>query len=310
MISPTMMRTVKVKGVTTHGIIYNGNYYFTDIEVYSDGLINCWDMVDLKQFKNKLKTDWVVVEISNHQRLYIHHVGYVEITEGNWKYNKRSYNKYITSIVKSLNPRMENIFNCHNRDIEIRNGIRYTWPPRGEPKPLWIDTSDHVFPKEVCGDSRYAICKYENVNYLVSVHLFENDIVRIVGLPHDKEMTFNELLGSFENGSFFTIPKQGEKFVVSEIGEFVVGEDSRFIDLNDVKLELQDEYNRIQGKHSIVTICAKAFEEYENNPNSENLEKLRVSYEVIPQHLRCYCGDMDRRDTMIRRALYGDECVE
>jgi len=52
----SICRTKEIRGYEFPGIIHNGSYFLTDLQVFADGLINCWEMVDLPMFK-KLVAD-------------------------------------------------------------------------------------------------------------------------------------------------------------------------------------------------------------------------------------------------------------
>ncbi len=49
-----------VAGVYLQAFIKNGNHYFvTEIKIYKDGMIDCWGLVDLEGFKQKVRSGWV-----------------------------------------------------------------------------------------------------------------------------------------------------------------------------------------------------------------------------------------------------------
>ncbi|QKW23402.1 NADAR family protein [Kitasatospora sp. NA04385] len=51
---------VRVPGTWRHAFIRNGGHYFlTDLFVYADGLIDCWGLVTVEEFEEKLRTGWV-----------------------------------------------------------------------------------------------------------------------------------------------------------------------------------------------------------------------------------------------------------
>ena len=45
-------------------------------------------------------------------------------------------------------------------------------------------------------------------------------------------------------------------------------------------------------------------------PMADNKEKLRISYERVPDHHKMYVGDMDIKDTQVRMILYGKQEIE
>ena len=54
---------VEIPGTWLNAFIHNGNYFLTEIRIYKDGKIDCWELVDLEGFKTKLKTGWVVTSL-------------------------------------------------------------------------------------------------------------------------------------------------------------------------------------------------------------------------------------------------------
>jgi hypothetical protein len=50
-------RSKIVEGTSIPGIIRNGGqYFYIGVDIYEDGMINCWELVDLKGLKNKIET--------------------------------------------------------------------------------------------------------------------------------------------------------------------------------------------------------------------------------------------------------------
>ncbi|MFF9854281.1 NADAR family protein [Streptomyces litmocidini] len=51
---------VRIPGTWRHTFIRNGGHYFlTDLFIYADGLIDCWGLVTVEEFEEKLRTGWV-----------------------------------------------------------------------------------------------------------------------------------------------------------------------------------------------------------------------------------------------------------
>jgi len=65
----------RVDGVTRPVFIRNGgNYYLTDLEIYADGSIFCWEWVDLAGLKAKLASGWVATSLEAGARASAHHL--------------------------------------------------------------------------------------------------------------------------------------------------------------------------------------------------------------------------------------------
>ncbi|MFJ8011020.1 NADAR family protein [Streptomyces sp. NPDC096339] len=51
---------VRIPGTWRHAFIRNGSTHFlTDLVIYADGLIDCWGLVTVEEFEEKLRTGWV-----------------------------------------------------------------------------------------------------------------------------------------------------------------------------------------------------------------------------------------------------------
>lgn len=62
--------------MTRHAFIRNGkDYFLTDLLIYADGSIWCWEWVDLDGLRDKLASGWVATSFETGARASAHHVG-------------------------------------------------------------------------------------------------------------------------------------------------------------------------------------------------------------------------------------------
>ncbi|MFI6728446.1 NADAR family protein [Streptomyces sp. R-74717] len=55
---------VRIPGTWRHAFICNGGSYFlTDLFIYADGLIDCWGLVTVEEFQEKLRSGWVATSL-------------------------------------------------------------------------------------------------------------------------------------------------------------------------------------------------------------------------------------------------------
>ncbi|MGW7361369.1 NADAR family protein [Streptomyces sp. NPDC054802] len=55
---------VRIPGTWRHAFICNGGQYFlTDLFVFADGLVDCWGLVTLDEFEEKLRSGWVATSL-------------------------------------------------------------------------------------------------------------------------------------------------------------------------------------------------------------------------------------------------------
>jgi hypothetical protein len=55
----------RIEGTWRPAFIKNGDTYFlTDLKIYADGLIDCWGLVDIDGFREKVRSGWVATSLS------------------------------------------------------------------------------------------------------------------------------------------------------------------------------------------------------------------------------------------------------
>jgi len=65
----------RIEGITRPVFIRNGrDYFLTDLEIYADGSIFCWEWVDLAGLKAKLASGWVATSFEPGARASAHHL--------------------------------------------------------------------------------------------------------------------------------------------------------------------------------------------------------------------------------------------
>ncbi|MFI1824937.1 NADAR family protein [Streptomyces sp. NPDC020412] len=59
----------RIPGTWRHVFIRNGgDYYLTDLTIYADGLVDCWELVTLAEFERKLASGWVATTLEGGAR--------------------------------------------------------------------------------------------------------------------------------------------------------------------------------------------------------------------------------------------------
>src|SRR5688572_28447570 len=130
MIKPTtkIYKKQTIEGYSIPAFIKNGNHFFVDLEVYENGRVNCWNFEDFEHFKKDVNRNWVDLSIPDNNQISIHGLGDWIIDNGNWLFNKETFIEYVQSLIKELNPNLENIYKYNQKKIngvtigENRNG--------------------------------------------------------------------------------------------------------------------------------------------------------------------------------------------
>lgn len=302
----TITRTEVIEGFSIPGIIHNMQYYFTDLQVYSDGLISCWEMVDLSMFKDKLNEGWVVTSIPDGEAISIFSLGHWNIEQGEWKHTKESLYNYVYSLVKQLNPKLENLHNYHGDSSKMVDKVNVAKHIIPRPKPYHFDDPKSFFPKRINGEKFHFFYRNEdNKTYLAELSIYKSGNIEITNLPKKKIYKFEDLNKLIESEALTTDLKTGEIVTILNLGSFKVVSGSGI----DIKLkmnELTDKFNELNGRENSINKCVRIFDEYKQNPTKKLRDELKYAYEAVPEHQRIFVGTMDTKDYEVRQIIYGD----
>ncbi|MFE9440102.1 NADAR family protein [Streptomyces sp. NPDC006602] len=80
-ITHRMADGIRVTGTWRPVFIRNGDYFLTDLFIYADGLVDCWGLVTLEQFEEKLRCGWVATELPDGARASGHELAAWKFSE-------------------------------------------------------------------------------------------------------------------------------------------------------------------------------------------------------------------------------------
>jgi len=302
----TITRTEVLEGFSVPGIIHNMQYHFTDLQVYSDGLISCWEMVDLHIFKDKLNKGWVVTSIPDGEAISIFNLGNWKIQQGKWLHTKETLYEFVFSLVKRLNPTLENLHNYNGNNSKMvgkANVAKHFIP---DPKPYHFDDPNSFFPKKISGEKFHFFYRSDDTKtYLAELSLYKSGHIELSNLPTNKIFKFEELNELTEKGILATELKVGESVTILNLGSFKIASGSG-VDVKFKINELTDKFNELNGRENSIAKCARIFDEYKENPTKKLRDELKVAYEAVPTHQRIFVGTMDTKDYEVRQVIYGD----
>lgn len=302
----TITRTEILEGFSIPGIIHNMQYHFTDLQVYSDGLISCWEMVDLSMFKDKLNKGWVVTSIPDGEAISIFSLGHWKIEKGEWQHTKETLYDYVHSLVKRLNPTLENLHNYNGNNSKMvgkANVAKHFIPT---PKPYYFDDPKSFFPNRINGEKFHFFYRNDDhKTYLAELSIYKSGNIEITNLPKKKIYKFEDLNDLTKNGILITDLKIGETVSILNLGSFKVVSGSG-VDIKSKLNELTDKFNELNGRENSIAKCARIFDEYKQNPTKKLRDELREAYEEVPEHQRIFVGTMDTKDYEVRQVIYGD----
>ncbi len=303
-------RTKEIRGYAFPGVIHNDSYFLSDLKVFADGLIDCWGMVVLPLFKGKLDSDWVVTSIPDGKPLDIQHLGSLLFSDAAWTHTNESLCLFIEEIIADLNPRMENLYNCHDRETEKVGRIRCATVSTGNPRP-WKPIGS-IAPIMIgrFGRSLQHFRVSEDQLFLTTIQLFDDDKVVIFGTGDPITMEFSEFAAELRDPNCFRLPNSGDRVTIEHLVTFTVDNWRWCINSQSIEEEFHDIHNQIQGRPGSIQLCCNAFADYLTEQSKDNFKQLKEKYEAVPEHLRKYCGDMDSQDIPIRMVLYGKDEID
>jgi predicted NAD-dependent protein-ADP-ribosyltransferase YbiA (DUF1768 family) len=115
----------QIEGTTRPIFIRNGDTYFlTDLRVYADGAIWCWEPVDLAGLREKLRTGWVATSLPPGARASAHHLASWRFSEPQMWVTAEEILGEVADDIDTLNGRPDSTARCHRalaRYLESRS---------------------------------------------------------------------------------------------------------------------------------------------------------------------------------------------
>jgi hypothetical protein len=292
----------KAYGRSISLFINNVQCHLTTVDVYEDGAINCWGFVDRELFKSKVQARWVVPRPKVGQNLSVHNFGFTGMADGCWLHSPESIVAKVESILRMLNPDMLNLVDMQGSATELRGKVHYAKMGLTDKKPWRLEA---VSQHQILADSVPILRRlnHELGFELTKLFAYADGLVQLgtSGPPFgvaDLDAMFGsgEIANTVEANTLVALPGLGHFRTTQRFGG--VSNHDRFAEVNDM-------IDVLQGRPSLLTRCRGALASYKQEPSAQAKEALRSAYQAVPTHLRLYCGDMDTRDTEIRRILYG-----
>lgn len=304
-------RTRILEGKYINAIINNGGSFFLiDLPVYEDGVIDCWENVDLEQLKIKINEGWLSTNAPNKERISKHHLAGWEIESAKWYYTKENYYDFLVSIVKTMNPNLDNLFKSNGNSSKVIGNTNYSTSTYSSGQVIRKDHQNNVSFKEYKGKrEHYLFKKSEGVYWLCNFNIYSDSSILIDGIDEPKYLkTKSELDKLIKDNLLATKIPDHSTILIKDLGEVKISKTLYGAELNDKLSEIDDIINQLNGKPTTSDECSRIYEEYNKNPTKDNKEKLKLAYEKIPRHLRVYIlGDMDSKDWPIRNIIYEKE---
>ncbi|MEK3878390.1 DUF7638 domain-containing protein [Paenibacillus sp. FSL M7-0420] len=299
------IRRIKtVEGTSIPGIIHNGgSYFYINVDVYEDGMVNCWELTDLKGLSGKINSGWLTPAVPSGKQLSIHGLGAYTVESAKWIYNEAGYYQHVKDTVARLNPELTNIYDISLSEQQRNEARRIALSPTAT--EFYVNSE--MFYQTTEGKSIHLFMKYSGAVYLVDVVIYKDGKVAVYNLPAEAEYTLEELDELVADKTFFTTMDTPVKVQILQLGEVTLGASLYSADAEEKLKELHNLHKQLNGEQTAHEACRAAYYAYLENPSEYYREQLRIKYELVPEHERMYLGDMDTKDWDYQRILYHPE---
>lgn len=305
---PRTYRTKVIEGASIPGIIRNGTHFFVDLEVYEDGRVECWNFEDFEHFKRDVERGWVAVNVPNGEEIAIHSLGSWIVSDGSWNYNKDSFIEYVWSVVKQLNPQLDNIYRYSKKRV---NGILIGESGTGRIYKEKKRIPNDPFPEKVIGTGINLFLKDTKEEYhLVRFDVYDKESIWVNRFDKPFEITLTQFEQMISEEKILSRLPLGAQVNIFGLGVFRTKEEKYSVKVSEKLLEVKDTIRMLNGEPSTIELCREIYQKYMSTPTETLKEELKEAYENIPEHERVFVGDMDVKDTAVRMIIYGEQEIE
>lgn len=289
------------RGLAVPAFIHNRQYFHAPLQIYEDGLIDCWGTVDFEIFRRKLKNGWIVTGAPVGTQISFHNLGAANVRACDWQYTPADLVKRVEAAIDLLNPTRTGLINMNGEETEMRGKARcYKFGlPNGRPYRIDADRN------EVMADSIPLLMREGSEFHFKQWFIYADGLSR-VGLTGTLS-SLGDVAARLGKNDLCTSAPDGARIIVEGLGSFESDKSFWHVKPEERVREAHDLLYQLRGGQGYIHKCMNCFQEYESDPSSENRDRLRSAYEAVPEHLRLYCGTMDSKDWPIRRILYGEE---
>ncbi len=292
-----------VEGTRVPGIIHNDHHFYVSIEVYEDGMVNCWELVDLAGLKEKLNRGRVTPQVPEGEALSIHGLGAYRLQSAQWDYDEAGYLAHIEHTVQLLNPGMTNLYTiseAERRRQEERRVVNFA-----QASEFYV--KEELFYQTAQGAGFTMFLKHQGKNYAANVVVYKDGRVTCYTPKFELNVKMDEVEALFKKGTLFTCFKKPTEIIFEELGVLVFDEVLYSTSPKEKYKELADAYRKLNGAKTSLEKCREAYYTYLENPSEFARARLKELYEWVPEHERMYLGDMDNRDEDYVRIIYYPE---
>ena len=277
--------------------IHNGTYFYTQLVVFEDGVVDCWDGLDLPLFRKKLGTGWIAADVPRGGSISVHGLGYATIDGTEPLFPIGELEPRVMEAVRSWNPELRGLIDLHGEATELRGKVRHAKLPILDGDP---------FPRDgggapVAGAQVPIVLADAGELRLTRWFVYADGRARLG--PEGALVAFDDTVEQIASGRARTQLPDDRWVALDGLGRARLRDGYWGVELAERIKEQTDNLRALRTGENTRGECMLRWQAFERDPSPENRELLRTAYLAVPKHLRVYCGDMDSKDYPIRRAL-------
>lgn len=95
----------RIDGVFAMAFIHNFDYHLTHISIYKDGMVDCWGLVTFEQFKEKVRSGWVVTQPPPDAKVSVSFLAGFTATNASYWIDPEEFIREVADEIDALNGR-------------------------------------------------------------------------------------------------------------------------------------------------------------------------------------------------------------
>lgn len=102
----------RVDGVFAMAFIHNFHYHLTHISIYKDGMVDCWGLVTFEEFKEKVRSGWVVTQPPPGAEVSVSFLGRFKAADASFWVDPEEFIREVADEIEELNGRSSSWQKC------------------------------------------------------------------------------------------------------------------------------------------------------------------------------------------------------
>jgi len=95
----------RIDGVFAMAFIHNFDYHLTHISIYQDGMVDCWGLVTFEEFKEKVRSGWVVTQPPPDAEVRVSFLARFTATNASYWIDPEEFIREVADEIEALNGR-------------------------------------------------------------------------------------------------------------------------------------------------------------------------------------------------------------